>query len=939
QTDVTLPAQTNIGTSIPQATAPPQPAFLRDEAPELTPSAFVAREKELAQLEASLESAKTTRGQVRFVVGGAGRGKTALVQEFARRAQDEDPDLVVISGNCNAITGIGDPYLPFREALIMLTGDVEARWAGALIDRRHARQLWDLMPLTLPALVKHGPGLINSFVPGQALHERAATVETNDNTWSNTLTSLTAGSPEAGLDQKRIFAQYSAVLKAVAAQRPLLLIVEDLHWVDAASTGLLFHLSREIGESRILVVGTYRPEEIVFNRGATSSMGQAAQHPLAAIVGELKRQHGHIWLDLGDLAAAEGRGFVDAYLDAQPNVLGEAFREALFQRTGGHALFTVELLQAMQGRGDLRQDDQGRWFESEAIDWSKLPVKVEGAIESVVERLAEELQSILTVASVEGEVFTAEVVALVQKSDQRTLVQQLSRDLDKQHRLVKVQALERLASGRRLSSYRFRHQLFQHYLYSRLDAVERVYLHEAVGNALEQLYENQTEQIAGKLARHFELAGLIPKAITYLQTAGDAAAAVHANIEAAAHYQRATILAEREEINQEELVHLYVSLGGQLMVTQGDSAPEVGQAYMRALELCGPTGESSQRFAALRGSAMYHKFRGELETARELSEEMLTLATSLHDPVLIVEACFALGSLYFYYGDLVQAQAYLEQGIESYDKRQHQSLILLYGQDPGVANLCYESAALCLLGYPDRALQRSIEALTLAQELAHPYSLAMAYNWGAWVYTYRRDKQAVLKQTDAMIGLSEKHNFTIFLGVGKLLRGWVLAGQGNPEQGISLIQQGLTTISQATGSEDERVEFVALLAESYGRVGQPERGLGVLSKALAFVKKRQYLHWGQPELYRLKGELLLLREGHVASDEAETCFRQAIDAARQQGAKSFELRAVMSLSRLWQSQGKREEAWQRLAKIYDWFTEGFDTPDLQETRALLDELA
>jgi predicted ATPase/DNA-binding SARP family transcriptional activator len=942
QTETVWTAQTRVGAAASEVLPGPQPTFLAEvDAPGEPSSAviFVGRERELSQLAAAAASAKSGHGQILFVIGGTGRGKTALVQEFARRAQEADADLVAVGGNCNAITGLGDPYLPFRDALIMLTGDVEARLAGGLISRRQARQLWDLMPLTLPALVKHGLGLVDGFIPGQALRERAALVRTDDSAWPSTLTALTAGRPETIQDQKRIFAQYTAVLKAIAEQRPLLLIIEDLHWVDAASSSLLFHLSREMSESRILVLGTYRPEEIASDRGTASAAGQAGQHPLAPIIGELKRQHGDIWLDLGDLASSEGRHFVDAYLDTQPNALGQEFREALFQRTEGHALFTVELLQAMQERGDLRQDDQGRWLESGVIDWAKLPARVEGVIESIIERLAEELQAILTIASVEGEVFTAEVVARVQQLDQHTLVRQLSRDLDKRQRLIEAQSLQVLESGQRLASYRFRHQLFQHYLYSRLDDVERGYLHEAVGSALEELYEGQTGQVAGQLARHFELAGLLPKAVRYLTDAGNAAAAVHANIEAAAFYNRAATLAEQIGADSEELAHLYVSLGGQLMVTKGDGSPEVGQAYGRACELYDPSAESPQRFAALRGTALYRKFRGELGTAQRLSEDMLALASSLQEPVLIVEACYALGSLFFYMGDLRQAGAYLEQGIRSYDRRQHQSLILLYGQDPGVANLCYAAVTLWLLGYPDQALQRSAEALALAQELSHPYSLAMAYSWSVWLHAYRREKQAVLERAEAATSLSAKHNFTVFLGVGKFMSGWALARQADLERGISQMEQGLAEVTLATGSGDERIEFLPLLAEAYGRVGRPQRGLELLSKALAFAEQSSYMLWGQPELYRLKGELLSLHGGPAASVEAEVCFRRAIDAASRQGARSLELRAVMSLCRLWQSQGKREQARQMLFAIYDWFSEGFDTLDLQEAMALLDQLA
>ncbi|MFL5803639.1 MAG: AAA family ATPase, partial [Roseiflexaceae bacterium] len=360
--------------------APPQPG---------SAAPFVAREQELAELAAALTTARSGAGQILFVIGGAGRGKTMLVQEFARQAQAADAELLVVSGYSNAHTGVGDPYLPFCEALTMLSGDVETKWAGGLISTEHARRLWEAMPLTLEALIEHARDLVGTFVPSKGVRERAATFASADAPWFNRLVALASAEAGAKVEQQRIFAQYSAALSAIARERPLLLILEDLHWVDSASSGLLFHLSREAAHSRMLIVGTYRPDELAVSRGEM-------QHPLAGILSELKRWHGDIWLDLGELAEAEGRRFVEAYLDTQPNRLGAGFRETLFGRTGGHALFTVELVREMQERGDVRQDADGQWIDGDTIDWNTLPARVEGVIEKRVQRLEKELRTILT---------------------------------------------------------------------------------------------------------------------------------------------------------------------------------------------------------------------------------------------------------------------------------------------------------------------------------------------------------------------------------------------------------------------------------------------------------------------------------------------------------------------------------------------------------------
>jgi predicted ATPase/DNA-binding SARP family transcriptional activator len=919
--------------------SPVPPLFLSSVSqPSSPPAPFVARERELTALSAALESARVGRGQILFVIGGAGRGKTMLVQEFARRVQEADAELIMVSGHCNAHTGLGDPYLPFREALNMLTGELETRWAAGLITHQQAKRLWELMPVSLPALVEHAPDLIESFIPGQALLSRAATFATDEMPWFNQLAVFVREADRVRLEQSRLFSQYTALLKAIATRQPLLLILEDLHWVDTSSSALLFHLSREVSDSRLLIVGTYRPDEVVLSWGD-------GLHPLAGIVSELKRQHGDIWLDLGDLAPMEGRQFVEAYLDTQPNRLGAAFREALFRQTEGHALFTVELLREMQERGDLRQDEDGNWAEGETINWNTLPAKVEGVIEKRMTRLEAALQTVLTIASVEGETFTAEVVARVQQLNERELVQQLSRELDKRQRLVTAQGLEWVGE-QRLSLYRFRHYLFQHYLYHNLDQMERTYLHEAVGNVLETLYGEQTEQVVVQLAHHFEQAGLRQKAVNYLLQAGKRAARLSANQEAIAHLTKGLTLLETlpdtaERVQQE--LELQIVLGNALMATKGYAAAEVERVFNRARELCwhAYAGETPHRFPVLYGLWVLHHVRAEHQMARELGQEWLRLAQHQPDAAPLLMAHRVLGVSLLHLGELASAREHLEQSIALYEPQQHRSLAFLYGQDPGIASRILAAWTLWLLGYLDQTLKRSREALALAQELSHPFSLAFALIHAAVLHQLGREGQKAQERVESAIALCTKQGFPFLLAIGTILQDWALAEQGQEKARIAHMRQGLAAY-QAIGAGLWRPYSLSLLAQAYQIAGQVKEGLTVLAEALALVEKSDE-RWWEAELYRLKGELLLKAEGGRLKDEAEAeaekCFWQAIEVARRQSAKSLELRAVLSLSRLWQKQGKKKEACQMLGEIYGWFTEGFDTADLKEAKVLLEELS
>jgi DNA-binding SARP family transcriptional activator/energy-coupling factor transporter ATP-binding protein EcfA2 len=470
---------------------------------------FVGRVRQLEHLDGYLERAIAGKGQVVLITGETGAGKSALAQEFARRAQERHSDLIVAVGKCNAQTGLGDPYLPFREVLGLLTGEVEAAWAEGTISGQSAARLAALGPISGAALAELGPDLLGRFVSdthlpgpyGGAVFLAPELAQENE-------ALSQPGQATDRLPQRNLHQQYTAVLQALAAHQPLLLLLHGLQWADLSSASLLFHLSRHLNSSRILLVVTYRPEDV--------AMGwQDGSRPLRELIGELKRDLGDIQIDLDQVTRQERRRFVDALLDTEPNRLGEEFRQDLFEHTEGHALFTVELLKEMQECGDLQQDADGRWVEGPTLNWDRLPSRVEGVIERRFGRLATHLRQGLRVASVEGEEFTAEVVARVQGLDSESFIRDLSAKAVRQHRLLAPPSIRWLDS-QHLARYRFRHTLFQKYLYQTLDEAERVVLHREVARTLEALYGDQSEQIAAQLAHHFEAAGNAVKAAEYL---------------------------------------------------------------------------------------------------------------------------------------------------------------------------------------------------------------------------------------------------------------------------------------------------------------------------------------------------------------------------------------------------------------------------------------
>jgi predicted ATPase len=328
--------------------------------------------------------------------------------------------------------------------------------------------------------------------------------------------------------------------------------------------------------------------------------------------------------------------------------------------------------------------------------------------------------------------------------------------------------------------------------------------------------------------------------------------------------------------------------------------------------------------------------RAELQTAHTLGEQLLSLAQHVQHPAMLVAAHRDLGATLFQLGAVAAAHTHFAQGIALYDPQQHRASVFLHGQDAGVLCRSYAASALWYRGYPDQAWARSQEAVTLAQQLAHPFSLNFALGEAAMFHQCRREGQATQERAEATIVLATAQGFLYWKARGAVLRGWALAHQGQVKEGIEQITQGLMDY-RATGAKLALPHYLALLAEVYGTMGQPEAGLTVLTEALALVDKTGVRLW-EAELYRLKGALLVQQssENHL---EAETCFQHAMAIAQNQQAKSWELRAATSLARLRQQQGKREEARQVLGDVYGWFTEGSDTADLQEAKALLEELA
>ncbi len=912
--------------SIPAPTASTAlPAFLEAKKGE-TPEPFFARRQELEMLGKVFDRVVGGKGQIAFIAGEAGSGKTALMREFTRLVHEGYKELLVGRGECNAVTGPGDPYLPFREVLGCLVSDLESSWSRGALSTSEAQRAWQALPRSARALVQNGPDLAGGLISINWLSEVAVSHRSIDDRLRSEIErhagAAAFGQSSAEQLQTGLFDECTEVFAEIAATHPLAIVLDDLQWADLGSLDLLFHLSRRIESQPIFLICAYRPDEITPGRNG-------APHPLAKIIGELKSDYGDIEIDLSTVPQSEDRSFVDELIDSEPNELGVEFRTALFEQTSGHPLFTIELLRELEGRADLIQDADGRWIQAASLDWGRLPAKVEGVIEERVARLEPRLLDVINVASVEGDTFTAEVVAPVIDVDARVLVRALSQELDKRHRLTQARGTGSIA-GRRLSFYGFRHRMFQRHIYNRLDAAEKTYLHEAIGKSLERLYGEQSGQVAVQLARHFAESGDSVKAIRYLQQAGERARRVSAYTEAISHLRRGLLLLgdlPEGRVRDEYELALMISLGGALIATKGYAAQEVEAAFDRARVLCERIGDAPQLFPALWGLWSFHIVRASHEASVELGQQLKHIAG--REPGLLLEASRALGSTLLYMGEIRQARGYLQKGIELYDPRYHSAHTYLYGQNPLVACMSSLAFAFWALGHPEPSLEGKRQALSYAEAIDHPHSMAYALVMSAVLHYSRQEWSETLTLADEAISVSDRHGFPLWLAVGKISRGAALSKLGD-KSGIEILSEGLEGWT-ATGAGLGLPTYLGMLAEAQFDRGDGSEALETVDQALKLANATHELI-SKPELLRLHGEFLQLESPKQANDY----YKRAWRCARAQRSNSMELRTLTDLHQLRVNQGARHTYRDALQRIFNRFDDGIDTPDLARARAILE---
>ena len=857
----------------------------------------VGREKEREELRAAFAAAQGGRGTLVCVAGEPGIGKTTLVEDFLAELASQG-QRIIVRGRCSERLAGTEAYLPILEALE------------------------NLLRLNQSALAS----VMKQLAPVWYVQVASAT------TASESFTQLQT--EVKGASQERVKRELANFLQEAARSRPLVLFIDDLHWADVSTIDALSYLASRLEALNVLIVATYRPSDMLL-----------AKHPFLQIKPDLQARGLCRELLLEFLTEAEIAEYLA--LEFPQHRFPPAFPQLIHAKTEGSPLFMADLMRYLRDRGVIAKEESRqdvgvpRWTLAQALPdiERELPESVRGMIERKIAQLSEDDRKLLTCASVQGYEFDSAVVAQVLNLEADEVEERLEK-LERIFAFVKLTSEAEFPNGTLTLKYRFVHVLYQNALYAGLRVTRKATLSRDVALALEACYGTRSASVANELALLWEAARDYARASdSFLQAAGNAAQ-INAHREAVQLAERGLEallkLPETQERDEREL-GLQLTLGFSLMYVLSWAAPEAGKAIHRARQLCQQLGDDSRLFAVLNGAASYHVVRGEFGIALELGKQMRQIAEQAQNPALIVVAAVRLAEVYCWRGeDQPFGRQQFEQAIALDRQEYHPTYLLVSNESQGITarrNGCY---CLWMLGYNDQALAYAKEGRALAEQLSHPFSLSGAYLGTGVLHYFQRDLQASQKQFEKIFALAEQYDLGDLLHWAVAINSLNLAFQEPTEAAFARARQAVASL-RAKGVTIAMTWCLAGLGEAYWQAGRTDEGLAIIAEAMALAERtgeRSY----EADLWRIKGELLLQLGADDAQTEAESCYQKAIAIAQQQSTKIFELRAATSLARLWQQQGKTAEARQMLAEIYGWFTEGFDTADLQDAKALLAKL-
>jgi len=839
---------------------------------------FVGRETETARLRHLLERARNGSGQVVTMVGDPGIGKSRVVHELVTSPLVADCMVLETGTTSHDTSAI---YLPLSNLL--------RSWFG--IGEHDAKP--EAAEKLRSGLSSMNGDLVSVLPPLFALLDLPA----EDPQWS------TLSPPQK---RQRTLEGMKTIVKRQSQMRPLVVVVEDLHWIDAGTQAVLDHLVETLGASRVLLLFTHRPE-YRHNWFAKTYFTQLRLEPLST---------------------SEVDRLLRTLLGDDPSLAH--LRRELVERTAGTPLFIEESVRSLADAGTL-VGTQGAYRLTTSLETFHIPSTVQAVLAARIDRLPETAKDLLQTAAVIGNDVPIDLLMPISGLDENSL----------RETLVELQAAELIYETRLPpnSEYTFKHALTRQVAYETVLKERRRAVHVRLVDMIEEFYADHLDAHVERLAHHALGGELWSKAVGYLYDSATKAIQRSAHLQAIQYLTKGleiieTLPASRERLKLE--LDFQKLLGVTMMAARGWAAKEVLDAYTRARQLCEELGDERELFAVLRGEGQYRMIRGESGIARELGDRCVELAASSEDIGVHIESHHLFWTNSFFMGDYPGAHLHSTKGVELYERNRDHALTYLYsGHDPGVCCRAFLAMIQCLRGYPDQSLGRCREALELAEQLNHPLTTALAQWAYSYVYLFRREPEAAREWAEKEIAVCDEYLLPLLHSHGTFQLGWALAELGELKEGIEYMRQGIAA-NKATGAEMGAPYFSALLGEALGKAGAPNEGLEEVDKALA-TANRNRARFQISEILRLKGELLMMLSRSNAP-EAEACFRDAVGAAEEQGANLPRLRSAASLARLLEHKGESVAGKAVLKEACEALTEGIDTVDLMEGKALLEAL-
>ena len=851
-------------------------------------SILVGREDELARIQSWYSQVLDGQRKVVFIAGEAGIGKTSFVRAFLDSIAEEDGTRLG-RGQCIEHYGAGEPYMPLLEALTRLSQEAGGERTVELLNKFAPTWLSQMSALLTP--------------------EQSARLQAQNQ----------------GVTQQRMLREMAQALEALATESPLVLLLEDLHWGDFSTLELISAVARRSEPARLLILGTYRPVEMLEH-----------DHPLSTVKQELELHRYCEELRLKLLNEQDVSGYLARRLSTNGSQRFARLAPAIHKRTEGNPLFMVNVVNYLVDAGILVNSHDAGLAESAPnlhADRIEIPRSVRHMIERNLERLKLEEQAVLEGASVAGVEFSATAVAAALQRPPSEVEACCTR-LSRREQFVAGKDPIARPDGSVATSFRFLHVLYKEVLYERVPFGKRVEVHRRVAETEEAAYGERSSEIAAQLAHHFGRGGSPEKAIEYLSRAGEHAATNGADNEVIAQLDSALeLVAQLQDDRPRQLqeLRLRISIGPSLMAMKGLGSSETAANYTRALELSRLTEDTRALFEALSGLWTFHLVRAEHSEAESLAQQLLTSVSQSGDDSHRAFAQFAAGNTAFWRGEFESAAESVSRSIAACEPGHHFHQVFV--DDPTVYSRAYAAWTRHYQGLPDQALAALRDCLQIARAEAHPRTLAMATQFAAHLYVFRREPDSILEHSRTLESLASEHGFPFYQALAEILAGCAAVQRGQAAPGVEAIRGGLN-LWQTLGSTLAVPWFLGELADGLRALGQLDEALTVVNDALQRSERtgeRQFA----AELYRIAGAALMSQTKVV---EAEDHFRRAIQVAKAQGARIWELRATGNLARLLDRQGRRAEARARLAEIYGWFTEGFDIADLKDAKALLHEL-